>query len=331
MARYFITGATGFIGRYLLRRLSSTKNDLYCLYRHDRPSLGGPYINWVKGDLLDGRTYRETLEGADTVVHLAGLLSARRKEEYLRINVEGTASLLKACQEVGSRLNRFVHMSSIAAVGPNQEGFLITENSPCSPQSEYGQSKYLAEHVVLSHATTLPVVILRPTFVYGREDVRGLDSLRSLGNPLSSVWMSRIGSVCLCHVTDVAEACVLSAEADLASGEVFIISDPQVSTWEFVLKTLEEVFHDLFGWGNILTDGLVRLRSQLAAPFDPRTRKSPASQFWACDTSKARKFLGFNPSMPFKEGAADTISWYISQGLLSEKDIRRMCMGHEGT
>lgn len=326
MAKYFVTGGTGFVGHHLIQKLSLQKNEIFCLYRHKKAHLmNTPAIRWIKGDLLDSSTYKDALKETDYVIHLAGLLSARRKEDYLRANVDGTASLLEACREVGATLNRFIHMSSIAVVGPNSNGNLLKETDFCSPKSEYGKSKYQAEQVALSYSKILPVVIIRPTFIYGQGDLRGLKFLQSLNNPASWLWMSQIKTICLCHVTDVIKSCCLCIQKDIKSGEIFIISDPEVSTWETVWKTLEEVLNDFLKQDAFLNNSSILSFTEIESKLKSRAPAVRQSQFWACDTTKAQRVLGFHPEMPFKKGVYDTISWYLSQGLLSKIDIFQIC------
>jgi nucleoside-diphosphate-sugar epimerase len=329
MANYFITGGTGFVGTHLIQRILSGNDKLVCLRRQKNPKFSSiDAIRWIEGDLLESSTYKDVLKDTEYVFHLAGLLSARRREDYVRVNVDGTASLLKACREVGAPLKRFVHLSSIAAQGPSQDRNLLKETGPCSPQSEYGKSKHQAEQVVLDYLEFFPVVILRPTFVYGRGDLRGLKFLQSMNNPASLLWASYIKTICLCNVSDVVQSCLLSARKDIESGDIFNISDPAVSTWKSLWKTLEEIFRDLLG--KDFPEGSNRLNSFFAATsgFDSIAQKSVRHQFWACDVSKAKNILGFSPEMSFRKGASDTIRWYMNQRLLSKIDIKKILEGN---
>lgn len=329
MVKYFITGGTGFVGTHLIQRVISENIEVVCLYRQKIPKFSkSDNIHWIKGDLLDSRIYKDILKDTDCVFHLAGLLSARRREDYVRVNVDGTASLLEVCREVGAPLKRFVHMSSIAALGPSHDGDILKETDICSPQSEYGKSKYQAEQVVLHYLKFLPVVILRPTFVYGRGDLKGLKFLQSLNNPVSLLWASHIKTICLCHVSDVVQSCLLSARKDIESGDIFNISDPCISTWKSVWKTLEEIFCDLLGADFPQGANLIHSLSEFASRFNSTVPKAPRHHFWACDVSKAKSILGFSPEMPFPKGASDTIRWYMNEGLLSKKDIKKILEGN---
>lgn len=328
MAKYFITGGTGFVGRHLLQKLSTKNNDISCLFRPDSqlPDKRDS-IRWVKGDLLDIRSYKDALEETDYVIHMAGLLSARRRRDYERVNVEGTSALLRACKETGKPLKRFIHMSSIAAMGSNSEGKRLKETDACSPHSEYGKSKYQAEKAVLSYATYFPVVILRPTFVYGPGDLRGLKFLQSLNNPNSLLWALPIKTISLCHVVDVVQACLLAAQKNIRTGEIFIISDPKISNFKKVWETLDSVLQNILGQHIYRKNRRMPFFTDMTSKFHPEISKKKQYQFWACDTSKARSILGFHPEMPFKKGAFDTILWYMDQGYVGVEDIKKFLAG----
>lgn len=328
MTRYFITGATGFVGKHLLHALCGEDNRLLCLTRQDIPdSPKDKSILWVKGDLLDGDSYKGVLSETDCVIHLAGLISARRKEQYRKINVAGTESLLEACRDVGAPIKRFIHMSSIAAQGPNHDGNPLRETDVCSPQSEYGKSKYQAERVAGRYSQFFPVVILRPSFVYGPGDLRGLHFLKSLHCPATLFWASHIRTICLCHVKDVVQSCLLALEREIKSGDIFIISDPEVGTWASVGEILGEIFHDLLGLSPLYQSGHEHVLSGwLFHPphYSPNEKRN---QYWACDVSRAEKVLGFRPMVHLREGAYDTIRWYLKEGFFRDEDLKYLLEG----
>lgn len=325
MAKYFITGGTGFVGRHLLQRLGSGEDEIICLRRsRSQPPLAIDSIKWIEGDILDVSTYADELHEADYVIHLAGLLSSRRKEDYVRVNVEGTKALLETCRRVGTSLKRFVHMSSIAAMGPKHQPCLLSEADACSPQSEYGKSKYQAETVAQTFSEYVPIVILRPAFVYGPGDLRGVRFLQSLNSHSWLVWASQIKSICLSHVIDVVKGSLLSLRKEIKSGETFIIADPGVSSFEEVLRMLADSFNGLLSKGTrVGTQGAPGF-SERSSRFGSMPSRVRQYQFWACDTSKARITLGFHPEIPFQRGAYDTINWYIDQGLISLQDLERI-------
>src|SRR5262249_52225695 len=108
-------------------------------------------LDFVVGDLCDAETYRLSLEGVDTVIHLAALTGKAVPSDYERTNVAGTKSLLWACKEAG--VGRFVHASTIATSYPDQRYY------------PYAQSKARAEALV--RVSGIPHIIIRPTVVIG--------------------------------------------------------------------------------------------------------------------------------------------------------------------
>ncbi len=122
--RAFITGATGFIGGNLVRLLLEEGHTVRCLARKgsDRRNLAGLPAELIEGDLDDRGQLKDALEGCDAVFHVAALYSlwAREREAIYRANVAGTENLLAAARAAG--VKRFVHTSSVAAIGVPAHG-----------------------------------------------------------------------------------------------------------------------------------------------------------------------------------------------------------------
>jgi nucleoside-diphosphate-sugar epimerase len=323
MANFFITGGTGFVGSHLIKRLRYPENKLFCLIRNQgsRP-VEDDSIKWIEADLFDIKSYQQFLEQADYVFHLAGLLSARRKEDYIKTNVYGTEALLKACHEIGAPKRRFVYMSSIAAMGANHQGKLLKESDSCRPRTEYGKSKREAELTAINYSNSIPVTILRPSFVYGRGDMRGLKFLYSLFTQPAPVWASAIKTISLCHVSDVIRSCLLSIKKGLQSGEIFIISDPETYTWKKIMTTLEEIFNKFLTTAYNQDDVVFKRFFKRLEEFYLLLKETDECQYWGCDISKARKIFNFHPRISLKEGAQDIIQWYLEEGLLDFENIK---------
>jgi nucleoside-diphosphate-sugar epimerase len=321
MPGIMMTGATGFIGQHLARRLAAAGHELCCLIREGAsPPFAKGALRWVVADLRDPATYRDSLRGADYVIHLAGLIDARRADEYRAVNVEATESLLQACLGVGAPRRRLLFMSSIAAMGPSYTGELLSESSACRPETEYGRSKAQAEECCLAHTDTLPIVILRPSFVYGRGDHRGLRMLDSLLGNAPSPWPQGVRTISLCHVSDLVDACVASLQCDLRPGETFIISDPAVYTWDAIRSVLIDVLdHLLPGW-----------KPGGSGPARRSRQFHARAQGWACNISHAIEGLGFRARMPLAAGARDTIEWYIREGLLAGRQLSQDPVAERG-
>ncbi len=195
MGPLFVTGATGFIGRRLLQRLTSDSlSEVRCLTRRPGPPAGPPRREAVVGDLATPGPWVERLAGCETVLHLAAVTGKATPATFQRVNTGGTRVLLAAAQQAGVR--RFIFVSSIAA------GFADQRHYP------YAASKAEAEHAVL--ASELDSLIIRPTMVLGPGSpvLTGLTRLATA--PLGVVFGSGRLPVQPIHVDDLAELLVES-------------------------------------------------------------------------------------------------------------------------
>ncbi len=173
-----LTGASGFLGQHLIRRLSAGGAVVRALYHHTPPAAhlaALPGVHWVQCDLLDVFAVEEVFDGVEEVYHCAAIVSfdPSKKEELIHLNVEGTANVVDAALEAGVR--KMIAISSVAALGrAAQEGSLITENADweeSSRNSAYGISKYYAEmEVWRGIGEGLDAVVLNPGIILGEGD-----------------------------------------------------------------------------------------------------------------------------------------------------------------
>ena len=153
----FVTGASGFIGRTLLKRLNPRRYErIYCLTRSGRPNLTNideGNITWLHGSLFDSDSYEHCLDSRMVVVHLAAATGKAPAEHYFSVNCEGTRYLVARCRE--RQVNNFLYVSSIAA------------NYRDKSHYHYAQSKLDGEKIVKKSG--LNYAIVRPTIVLGKE------------------------------------------------------------------------------------------------------------------------------------------------------------------
>lgn len=168
-----LTGATGFLGRHILQALlEAGYTDIRCLSRTSRPQDPDDRIVWVQGDLRDPFSLEDLLEGADTLIHAAGLVSYRLldKARLFEVNARGTANLVNAALHQGVR--HVLHWSSTLALGMAPTVRLRDESSEWSRHrfnTPYAESKYQAELEIwrgreegLDVTVLLPALILDP-------------------------------------------------------------------------------------------------------------------------------------------------------------------------
>ena len=150
-----LTGATGLIGRFIMDQLISDGQHVTALHRSQQ--IGSEKVNWRQGDITDPISLAGAMEGADTVVHAAAMVSFQPGEEHAleSVNVIGTRNVVNACLKSG--VKRLVYMSSVSAIGRYPGSKTVDESAPWDGgRSPYGKSKYLAElevqHPAAEHA-----------------------------------------------------------------------------------------------------------------------------------------------------------------------------------
>ncbi len=233
-----VTGATGFIGSAVVRRLLARGRRVRCLVEPTAPrrNLDGLDVEIVTGDILDQASVTRALAGCDVVYHLAAIYSLWVPDEKViyDVNVEGTKNVLFAARRAGVR--RVVHTSSIAAVGVD-DGGLADEASPFrdwNDSNAYIRSKYQSDLDARRLAGEgLPVVIVCPAFPFGERDVAPTPT----GSFIIEALHRRVpgytaGGFCAVDVDDVAECHVLAEERGRI-GERYIAGAHNVTYQEF--------------------------------------------------------------------------------------------------
>ena len=218
--RVAVTGATGFIGRRLLPQLADAGWDLRILVRRDPADRlwGDLDIEVVQGDLLDAAAVGRLVDGADAVVHLAGLIKAARREHYLHANRDGTRSLARAVAATSAHL---LLVSSLAAREPEL--------------SDYAASKHAAEQAAIE-VLGRRLSVLRPPAVYGPGDRETLAFFRMAALPWVPVLGDPAARTAVIHVDDLCAALVGMLEQPV-SGVIETASDarPDGYRWSEIM------------------------------------------------------------------------------------------------
>src|SRR5205823_14015189 len=150
--RVLLTGGSGFLGSYVAEQLAAGGHVVRALVRPKsaRSILDKlPRVEFVPGAIERPDTLKPAMEGVDAVVHVAGIVKARKPADFFEVNTQGTRNLVDAALARGG-LERFVYVSSLAAVGPSADGTPVSENAEPRPVTQYGRSKLEAERAVLA-------------------------------------------------------------------------------------------------------------------------------------------------------------------------------------
>jgi nucleoside-diphosphate-sugar epimerase len=226
----FITGARGFIGKVLVRDLLATGRwRVRALTRSSAQGDQPPNkLTFIFGNLLAPVSYRSSLEGVDTVIHLAAVTGRAARNEYEQTNVEGTKCLLRACKEAG--VGRFLYVSTIAATYPDQRHYL------------YAQSKARAEALV--RESGIPYTILRPTVVIGSGSLiwHTLSSIAKLPViPLPNGGRVQLQPI---DVDDLVNGIELVLSRDRFEGETLDLGGPNPISVADFMRATHKAFYD---------------------------------------------------------------------------------------
>ncbi|MCK4689283.1 MAG: NAD(P)-dependent oxidoreductase, partial [Candidatus Marinimicrobia bacterium] len=218
----FVTGATGFIGKHLVKALLKNDWSIRCLARKTsiRPEEFTDKVEWMIGDLQDKDSLVSACLDVDVIFHLAGAIKAKSASEFLLINGEGTENLVCAFLESGKKGARFIYISSMAAGGPSSRWKLKNEDEPTFPVSAYGESKLAGEIAVLKRKKELKCVIIRPSVVYGPGDRESLSFFKFAKLHVNPYLGFKKRYISMIHVDDLVQLILLVSKSDLSSGEI---------------------------------------------------------------------------------------------------------------
>ncbi|HTF90669.1 MAG TPA: NAD-dependent epimerase/dehydratase family protein [Planctomycetota bacterium] len=224
----FFSGATGFLGAEIARKLASRGHALHALARpdSDRSALAGLDVHWHAGDLRDAesleRAFESVCAASETpwIVHAGALISyqTRDRNRSREINVEGTRRMLEACRR--HPVGRVLHVSSVVAVGPSLDGTILDERSAYHGDQlgcDYMTTKHEAELLALNAAPWLDLVVVNPGAIFGANG-RTSNSQRVLHMIASGrtgplpLLLAPPGSQSVVGLDDCAEGCVLALE-----------------------------------------------------------------------------------------------------------------------
>ena len=244
--KIFITGGTGFIGKYTVGLLSGTNHQMKVLIRKtsNKSSLNKPNITIVEGDLLNRQSLLKGMRDCDSVIDIAGLYSFWEKDKSVfgKINIEGTRNVMECALESG--IKKVVHVSTAGIFGKPEEIPFNEESKPGPIRySEYFKTKYEGDNFAweLFEKKGLPLVVIYPVCVLGAGDTKasGRYIRDMITRKLPGTVFSRRTFTFVC-VKDVARAIVNALEKENNIGEKYLVGNYR-STWKEVNKLISEV------------------------------------------------------------------------------------------
>lgn len=327
--KVFVTGATGFVGSALVRKLIQMGLQVKALARlgSNRSPLQDLPMEWVLGDICDEKALAKGVQGVSYIFHLASTYRNHKAaaEEHHRVHVKGTELLAKlALKEPG--LKRFLHVSTVGVHG-HIENPPANETYPFSPGDDYQRTKAEAEIWIRDFAekTGLPLTVVRPAPIYGPGDNRLFKIFKMAYQSFFPVIGSGNNLLHFIHIDDLTNFFILAASRPKALGEVFICAGEKALSLREMVAIIEREYKTKTNFISVPAGAaflLADLCEKVCRPFHlnpPLYRRRLT--FYTNDRSfnahKMKEVLEFTPKHSQEEGIREVARWYLENGWLN--------------
>jgi nucleoside-diphosphate-sugar epimerase len=302
-----LTGATGFVGAALARRLTKAGYKIQALIRpvsiHKKPL--DIAAEWIEGDLNDRQSLGQLVNGVDAVIHCAGAVRGATREHFNSVNADGLAHLVQKTVEQRPT-PKFLLISSLAARQPDL--------------SHYAASKRQGERVLTDQSNRLSWTIYRPCAVYGPGEREMLPVFKLMAKGIAPVLGAGTGRISLIYVRDVAEAVVKWLDHDGCQSGTYELHDghPNGYSWHEIIDTFRHLRSKAIVRLSVPMV-LVKLVSRInllaaritgyAPMLTPGKIQELSHPDWVCDNTALSSAIGWTPQILLPEGLKRTLNW----------------------
>ncbi len=301
-----LTGATGFVGRYVVEELVRQNIPVRVLVRSQTKADWLDGVEVCMGSLEEPKALAALVEGAETIIHCAGAIKAKNLNQFNEINVVAMKRLIKAC--VDANISRFIHISTMVAREPKI--------------SDYAVSKREGEHALHRHAGDMEWVILRPPAVYGPRDKETLPLIKLFLSKIAFIPGNAKSRISLIFVQDLARAIVIAATAKKIKSkmthELHDGSNEGYSWKDLALLASESTGQKI--WCYFLPKALCELVaigistcSRLVGRTPMVTRQKIDEIYhtdWVAKHFMFEEYFTWSAQTTFRDGFSKTVEWY---------------------
>ncbi|MGE0480333.1 MAG: NAD-dependent epimerase/dehydratase family protein [Phycisphaerae bacterium] len=345
-----VTGATGLLGSHVVEQLRKQNRPVRALVRRgsDRSWLESQGVEFAEGDVTDPASLAAACRGVHVVYHSAARVGDWGPwEEFQRITIDGTQYLVDAAIAAGVR--RFVHISSISTYGYHTDEVIVDETAPLGYKlykwAYYSRSKIEAEQRVwqAQRAGKIETTIIRPAWLYGPRDRTTFPRLvRMLQEGRAKILGRGDNRLNVVYSGNVAEACILAADSPAAVGEAFNCSNDgeitQMQYFDLLARACKapavsrHVPYKVAYTAGFVLECLGHLFRSQKPPFITRYAVWLMGRRSYFSSEKARRVLGWKPTISYEVGVPLTLEWYFrnSQSAPATRDRRPVPAGAPG-
>ena len=338
--KILITGASGFVGSFLVEEALNQGFDVWAGMRasSSRKFLPDSRIRFAELEMSDKQVLASQLDqfkrefgGWDYIIHCAGVTKCIDRSEFMRVNYLNTRYFVEALQESGIIPERFVYISSLSVLGPirEQDYTDIVDTDIPQPNTAYGRSKVEAEKYLLALAPDFPVVILRPTGIYGPRERDYFMMAQSIMKHIDFAAGFKRQDITFVYVKDVVQAAFLALSAQQVIGKCYFLSDGEVYNSRAFSDLIQKELGVKWVLHFVSPIWLLKTLSFLAEMLSQITGKPSTLNLdkyrimkqrnWRCDITPARKDLGYRPAYSLERGVREAMNWYKEAGWIKTK------------
>jgi len=331
MKKILITGASGFIGSFLVEEAIKRNYDVFAGIRNTSKLtyLKDSRIQFFKADLANKEAIKSSLTQFgkfDFIIHNAGVTKSCSKSNFNKVNYQYTRNLIEALYETNTIPHKFIQISSLAAYGPGDEKTLkpINLTDTPSPVSYYGKSKLKTEQYI-ALLKDFPYLIFRPTGVYGPREKDYYVMYKSIKQGIETYVGTSDQHISFIYVKDLSCLIIDSLSSNII-GKSYFVSDlknytakefSQIIKKELNVKTLKIVFpKPIVKFIAFLSEHISCFILKSSPTLNTEKFKEISQKNWLCDSSALVKDFNFRPEYNLSKGLDETIKWYKKEKLL---------------
>jgi nucleoside-diphosphate-sugar epimerase len=323
--RVLVTGATGFIGQHLCRRLALRGDQVVALVRTEGKAARLPDgVEVLRGDLSTFADPCAVIPPCDVVVHLAGVVAARRSEDYALVNYSAVGDVVGCLARQDWKPKRFLYASSLAAAGPSPGDRAWTEEDPPGPIDPYGLAKANAEATV--RRAPFPTTAFRPPIVLGPGDEASLTLFRAARSGIGLCVAGVPQRLSFVDVRDLIEAIVLMIDDPRPGSFLYFVGHPRPidvpELWRELARAVGTgvTVVPLPRWVLYVAMRVSSFVSRLLGhpnQLDDKQYKQMTAPAFVCSSAAIQRDLGWAPRHDLAECLAHAADGYRRAGLLA--------------